>query len=92
MITYPDFEKWTELFDLQADPGETRNLVGYNTEMSRRVEMCNLLQQLLTETDFIDRKKVNTWFIGFTESYFTYQALARRPVDPRRPPLMHPNC
>ncbi len=29
LITYPDFEKWTELFDLEADPYEMRNLVGY---------------------------------------------------------------
>ncbi len=53
LITYPDFEKWTELFDLEADPDEMRNLVGYRNSISRHIEMCNLLQQMLAETDYI---------------------------------------
>ena len=28
LIKYPDHPEWTELFDLQADPYETRNLIG----------------------------------------------------------------
>jgi N-acetylglucosamine-6-sulfatase len=92
LITYPDFENWTELFDLEADPHERRNLVGYNNEINRHVELCNLLAQTLNETGFVDRQSLNKWLIGLTDSYFTYQEHAGTPVDPRRPPLLHPNC
>lgn len=92
LITYPDFEKWTELFDLQADPGETHNLVGYKSSVSRHVEMCNLLQQMLAETDYVARPSPDTWLIGLTNSYNTYQTHARQPVVSRRPPLLIPNC
>lgn len=92
LITYPDFENWTELFDLEADPYETRNLVGYRNAINRHVDMCNLLEQTLAETGFIGRPSLNKWLIGLTDSYFTYQEHAKTPVDPRLPPLFHPNC
>jgi N-acetylglucosamine-6-sulfatase len=92
LITYSDFENWTELFDLEADPYERRNLVGYREEINRHVEMCDLLAQALADTGFIDRPSLNTWLIGITDSYFTYQEHSRTPVDPRHPPLLHPNC
>lgn len=92
LVTYPDFENWTQLFDLEADPYETRNLVGYQSETARHVEMCELLEQLLRQTDFVDRGGLNKWLIGLTESWFTYQEHASTPVDPRRPPLLHPTC
>lgn len=92
LITYPDFEKWTELFDLETDPYETRNLVGYNRAMKTHIEMCNLLQELLIETDYVDPSLPGKWLIGRTESYFTAQRHAQTPVARRLPPLLHPNC
>lgn len=92
LITYPDYSKWTELFDLEVDPGETHNLVGYASATSLHVEMCNLLQQQLAETDYVARPSPDTWLIGVTNSHATYQAHARLPTTSRRPPLLVPNC
>jgi len=92
LVTYPDFPNWTQLFDLEADPYEIRNLVGYQKEIQRHVDMCNLLAQLLRETGYVDRGGLNKWLIGLTDSWFTYREHATTPVDPRRPPLLHPNC
>jgi arylsulfatase A-like enzyme len=92
LITYPDFEKWTELFDLEADPEEMHNLVGYRNSISRHVEMCNLLQQMVAETDYAAKPSPDTWLIGLTNSYSTYQMHARQPVVSRRPPLLIPSC
>jgi N-acetylglucosamine-6-sulfatase len=92
LITYPDFEKWTELFDLEADPDEMRNLVGYKSATNRHIEMCNMLQQLLAETGYIAKPSPDQWLIGITNSYATYQAHARKPVASRHPPVLIPNC
>jgi arylsulfatase A-like enzyme len=92
LITYPDFGKWTELFDLESDPYETHNLVGYSNSISRHVEMCHLLQQMLAETDYIAKPSPDTWLVGITNSYATYQAHARQPTASRRPPLLIPSC
>lgn len=92
LVTYPDYENWTQLFDLEADPYEVRNLVGYRKEVNRHVQMCHLLGQLLRDTEYIDRSGPGRWLIGLTDSYFTYRDHAMIPVDVRRPPLLHPNC
>ncbi len=92
LITYPGFSNWTELFDLEADPYETRNLVGYSKEVNRHVDMCNLLAQTLKETDFVDRDLTHKWLGGDTDVYFPGQARAKTPTETRRPPLLHPNC
>ncbi len=92
LVTYPDFEKWTELFDLEADPDEMRNLVGYRNYTARHIEMCNMLQQLIAETGYTAKPSPDQWLIGLTDSYATYQAHARKPEASRRPPLLMPNC
>jgi arylsulfatase A-like enzyme len=92
LITYPDYGKWTQLFDLEADPYETRNIVGYDSEIHRHIEMCDLLQQVLAETDFVDRPSLNKWLLGLTDSYYTMQSHGRMPEIIPRPPLIYPNC
>ena len=92
LVTYPDFPHWTQLFDLEADPYEIRNLVGYEREIQRHVDMCRLLEEQLSETGYVDRGGLDKWLIGLTDSWFTYRQHAMTPVDPRRPPLLHPNC
>ena len=37
LIRYPGHEEWTELFDLQADPFETRNIVTERPAMAARL-------------------------------------------------------
>jgi hypothetical protein len=80
------------LFDLEADPEEMRNLVGYENSINSHIEMCNVLRQLLVETDYIARPSPDTWLIGLTNSYATYQAHAIQPGSSRRPPLLMPSC
>jgi arylsulfatase A-like enzyme len=92
LITYPDYAKWTQLFDLEADPYETHNLVGYSDSIEQHIEMCKQLQQLLDETDFVARPSPDTWLIGISNSYATYQAHAKQPGPARRPPLLMPSC
>jgi arylsulfatase A-like enzyme len=92
LVTYPDFGKWTELFDLQTDPYETRNLFGYRNARGLQTQMCALLQQLRVETDYNPRPSMNKWLIGLTDSYITYQLHASTPAADHRPPLMHPAC
>jgi arylsulfatase A-like enzyme len=92
LVTYPDYENWTQLFDLEADPYEMRNLVGYRKAVKRHVEMCELLAQQLRDTGYVNRSGPERWLVGLTHSYHTYRAHAVTPVDPRRPPLLHPNC
>jgi len=92
LITYPDYPNWTQLFDLEADPYEIRNLVGYRSEIQRHGDMCHLLRQLMRETNYVDRGGLNEWLVGLTDSWFTFREHALTPVDPRPPPLLHPNC
>ena len=92
LATYPDYENWTQLFDLEADPYEVRNLVGYRAETRLHVEMCQLLSRQLRETGYIERSGPDRWLIGLTDSFVSKREHARMPVDPRRPPLLHPNC
>jgi arylsulfatase A-like enzyme len=92
LITYPDYKKWTELFDLEADPDETRNLVGYSDYLDRHIELCKLLQQQLDETHYIAKPSPDTWLVGLSNSYFPAQEHARQPVTVRRPPLRIPSC
>ncbi|NQX87664.1 MAG: sulfatase-like hydrolase/transferase [Halioglobus sp.] len=92
LITYPEYKHWTQLYDLESDPYEMRNLVGYKKAMRRHAEMCNLLSEVLRDTGYIDRSFPARLLVGLTDSYFSYQAHTKRPVDPRRPPLLHPNC
>ena len=92
LITYPDFPKWTELFDLEADPYETRNLVGYENSVRLHAQMCELLKQELADTDYIARPSLNKWLIGLTDSYNTYQVHARQATVARHPPMLYPAC
>lgn len=92
LVTYPDYENWTQLYDLEADPYEMRNLVGYRKTVAYHVRLCERLDELLRDTGYIDRSGPGRWLVGLTDSYFTYRQHALIPVDPRRPPLLHPNC
>lgn len=92
LVTYPDYENWTQLFDLEADPYEMRNLVGYRQATRRHVEMCQLLARQLRETAYVDRSGPDRWLIGLADSFVTTREHAGMPIDPRRPPLLHPNC
>ena len=92
LVTYPDYDNWTQLFDLEADPYEMRNLVGYERAVTRHVAMCTLLDQQLRKTGYVDRSIPDRWLVGLTNSYFSYRAHASIPTASRRPPLLHPNC
>lgn len=92
LITYPDFPKWTELFDLVNDPYETRNLVAYTAANERLLEMCGLLKEITAETQYNAKPSLNKWLIGITDSYVTAQAHAAQPVAENRPPMLQRNC
>lgn len=44
LIKYPDHPEWTELFDLEADPYETRNLVGDSSAADLKAKMEKLFE------------------------------------------------
>lgn len=92
LVTYPDYPNWTQLFDLEADPYETVNLVGYRRELGRHARLCEMLERELRDTGYVDRAGADRWLVGVTDSYVTRREHAAIPVDPRRPPLLHPNC
>ncbi len=39
--------------------------------ISRHVEMCNLLQQILAETGYVAKPSLDQWLLGLTNSYAT---------------------
>jgi arylsulfatase A-like enzyme len=92
LITYPGYDNWTELFDLRADPAETRNLIGYTRAKKSQGEMCNLLRQILVETDYIPRQSVNRWLMDFNDPYVAGFTQAAESVAAPRPPVMQPHC
>lgn len=92
LITYPDYEKWTELFDLRTDPHELRNLAGYKHFLGLRNELCDLLHQTKLETGYIDKPSLNKWLIGITDSLGTVEKHRREPGTSRHPPMLLPKC
>ena len=52
LIKYPGHDDWTELFDLRADPFETKNLFAIPENAALRVEMEKEHVRLLTETGY----------------------------------------
>jgi len=92
LITYPDFPRWTEMFDLSRDPFETRNLANYPSARATREALCDRLKALQRETGFIDRSGVNGWLLGITESTGPYYRYLRSPVEDWHPPLYRPPC
>ena len=60
LIKYPGHDDWTELFDLKADPYETKNLFGEPSQVTLRRRMEAEHERLLKEVgyrvpDFTDR-------------------------------------
>lgn len=92
LITYTDYQGWNELYDLEADPYETRNLYGYAHSRSQRDELCSLLRDLLVETNFVDRPDRNKWLLDFTNPRgVALNAVRAADLSPR-PPLKYSNC
>ena len=92
LVTYPYHDDWTQLYDLESDPHEMRNLVGYKRTIRRHAEMCNLLAQVLRDTGYIDRAFPVQVLVGLAAPYFYHRTQFKQSVNPRRPPLLHPNC
>jgi len=53
LITYPGHEEWTELFDLRADPYETKNLWNHPEHSKMKEQMQAELDQQKKATEYV---------------------------------------
>ncbi len=92
LVTYPDYPKWTELFDLRSDPYEVENLANYSQYAELRHQMCDRLVQIMQETNFNPRTTINNWLIGIIDSVATYRSHTRYPMEDRPLPQRNHPC
>ena len=91
LITYPEYEHWTEMYDLVADPYETRNLAEFEQFQSLRASLCAKLEALMDETHYRPMPTLSN-MIELTRIHETISGRFRKSLPYAAPPLRQPRC
>ncbi|MFK7733523.1 MAG: sulfatase-like hydrolase/transferase [Pseudomonadales bacterium] len=83
LVTYPEHENWTQLFDLRNDPFETQNLAGYASHAVLMRSLCKQMEEMAQEVGYTYKPTLNKWLTGIMpkSTQYTPFRYAQRKAD-----------
>lgn len=78
LVTYPEHENWTQLFDLRVDPYENKNIAAYATQASLMRSLCARMNEMVREVRYTYQPTLNRWLTGVIPKSTQYKSFSYR--------------